>query len=406
MAGRRQGIASVRASSLSRHCVPPYDARSVAQTAGVLYFLGMAKLDDLTRWQRATLLCVTVLLGVMALAALAEGAVRVRHYLKYGGFWGIESTYTVDEASGLRVPVPGLREGSIEINSRGFRGPEIVAHKTPSTLRLAFLGGSTTYCAEVSSNELTWPHLVWGSLQRQFDNIKLDYINAGVPGYNAAASLKNLEYRVAELQPEVVVIYHATNDLSSNSYRAAREQGLVEEQGGDHPTWLSRYSLLWYLAEKNGRILLRRNHSTASTEKLSVESEILAEPFYKDLSELVAAAKRVAPVVVLVTFSHQLRHDQDPIRRAKAAETSLYYMPYMTVDGILAGFDAYNRVIREVASRSGAVLIDGETIIPADPIHFKDSVHFTDEGSRAMAARVVKGLLESPTFVQLVEESR
>lgn len=365
----------------------------------------MTKLNDLAGWQRIALVCVTVLVTVVALGALAEGVVRVRHYLKFGGIWGIEKTYTVDVASGLRVPIPGLKEGPIKINSRGFRSPEIVAQKSPPTLRLVFLGGSTTYCAEVSSNELTWPHLVWDSLQHQFGETRMDYVNAAVPGYNAATSLKNLEYRVAELEPDVVVIYHATNDLSSNSLRVAQELGIVAEQAEHLLSWPSRYSLLWYLAEKNGRILLRKNESAVSADKLTVDPESLAEPFLRDLSELVAAAKRVAPVVVLVTFSHQLRRDQDPQRQAEAAETSLYYMPYMTIDGLLSAFDAYNRVIREVADRTGAVLIDGETMIPGDPIYFNDSVHFTDQGSRAMAERVVNGLLESPTFMRLLRDS-
>ncbi len=82
--------------------------------------------------------------------------------------------------------------------------------------------------------------------------------------------------------------------------------------------------------------------------------------------------------------------------------TSLYYMPYMTLDGLIAGFEEYNRVIRSVAAETGAVLIGGEELIPADELHYNDSVHLSDAGSRVMAARVAHALLDAPAFRQLV----
>jgi len=63
-------------------------------------------------------------------------------------------------------------------------------------------------------------------------------------------------------------------------------------------------------------------------------------------------------------------------------------MPFMTPEGLLAAYARYNDVIRDVASEAGAQLIDGEHDIPGDDRHFTDSVHFTDAGSQAMAARV------------------
>jgi lysophospholipase L1-like esterase len=67
----------------------------------------------------------------------------------------------------------------------------------------------------------------------------------------------------------------------------------------------------------------------------------------------------------------------------------------MTPDQLVAAFDAYNAVIRALARTSGAFLIDGETDIPGDESHFVDSIHFTDRGSRRMADRVYRGLIDS-----------
>ena len=76
-------------------------------------------------------------------------------------------------------------------------------------------------------------------------------------------------------------------------------------------------------------------------------------------------------------------------------------MPYLTPEQLLAAFEAYNAVIRAAAMTSEAFLIDDDTTIPADGANFVDSIHFTDRGSRAMAQRVYKGLLESERLLAI-----
>ncbi len=78
----------------------------------------------------------------------------------------------------------------------------------------------------------------------------------------------------------------------------------------------------------------------------------------------------------------------------------------MSIEDLLTGFSTYNNVIREVANEFESVLIDDESKIPGVGIHFVDSVHFTDLGSRAMADRVVEGLVSSRKFDALVESVR
>lgn len=103
----------------------------------------MSRLNDLSQRDKILILALLVLVTCSLLVVLAEGAVRFRHWLKYGDMWGIEDTYTVDKKTGLRIPVPGSKFGSITINLQGFRSPEIDTPKPAATIRLAFLGAST-----------------------------------------------------------------------------------------------------------------------------------------------------------------------------------------------------------------------------------------------------------------------
>lgn len=366
------------------------------------------KLNELSKRKRTAVLATTFLVIVVLLLLIAELSVRVRSYLQSGFWWGVEDTYIVDDRTGLRIPQPGLTSPTIMINAHGFRSPEISVSNTERAIRIAFLGGSTTYCAEVSSNAMTWPHLVTDQIQAAFPEATFEYINAGVPGYGVAHSQRNLEARVAQFEPDIIVIYHATNDLSFNSFQAAMQAGLAEKRADESLFWLSNYSLLSYLIELNLKVLFlqsdeRRAGDTAS--KLQVDTNQLAAPFERDLRKLVRTSHDHSAAVAIATFSVQYRREQPQSEQTRAASTSLYYMPYMTVSGLLDSFDAYNEAIRDIAGSEDAILIDGENSIPGDDTHFNDSVHFKDAGSVAMARRVATALVNSAD-VQSIVKSR
>jgi len=362
-----------------------------------------SRLEEWPAWRRASLLVLLTLIACILILGLAEAGVRVRHMIRYGGnFWGIEDTYAVDSASGLRIPVPGGRFGPISINSFGFRSPEIEKAKPPGKLRIAFLGGSTTYCAEVSSNEMTWPHLVWKSLHEHWPTLNLDYINAGVPGYTTETLLRSLNARVAQFAPDIIVIYEATNDLSSNSYDLAHKQGVVQARQEETIGWLGHHSLLAYLIGKNLEVLRQQSRAESKVGKIKLDMAQLDAKFRRDYTNLVEASETVAPVVVTVTFSPRIRAEQSADDRRAAGITSLYYMPYMTLDDIIVAFNHYNQVIRDVAATHGTILVGGENTIPGDAQHYVDSVHFSDAGSAAMARRVTQVLMNSPAVQALV----
>lgn len=362
------------------------------------------KLDELSSGGRTLLIISFGLTAVLVLGLLAEGTVRVRQFFKYGYLGGVEEIYEIDHKTGLRVPVAGSELGPIKINSAGFRSPEIDNTKPPGSIRIAFIGGSTTFCSEVSSNEKTWPHLVWQQLVSKFPEQKMDYVNASVPGYTINSSTRNLEERVKSLNPDVIVLYHATNDLASNSHSIAKKEGLLEEVAIYEPFWLSEYSLLSNLVEKNLMILARESEAQDVEIKIAYDDAQLRDPFYRDLSKLVETSQAMADLVVLVTFSNRLRRDQSPEERLKASQTHLYHIPYLSINGLLDGFELYNRTIREIAASTGVLLIEVEDLIPGDDAHFIDSVHFTDRGSEAMAKLISRGLIESEQFQDLVSK--
>lgn len=355
------------------------------------------RLRRLLRW----LALVGLVLGAAALlAAAAEGFTRLRNWARTGNASGQTSLYRVDPESGLRVLVPNQRFAGIEINSLGFRGPEIELPKPPGRIRIAFLGASTTYCAEVSGNAATWPQGVVDRLNAAFPQARFDYVNAAAPGYTVLTSLRNFERRVKPLEPDIVVVYHATNDLSAELRRRAVAQGLAEAEQ-PRRGWLESHVLLWDLAVKNWRLIAARQAAAENRGRLDLAGAPLGERFGRELSNLLHSTGHAARRSAVVSFATRLRRDQTPAEQRAAAVSALVYMPYMSLDGLIEGYAAYNGVIRAVAARHGALLVGGEDDIPGDAIHFADSVHFTDAGSARMAERVAAALAADPVVVAL-----
>ena len=48
------------------------------------------------------------------------------------------------------------------------------------------------------------------------------------------------------------------------------------------------------------------------------------------------------------------------------------------------------------------MIVDAAPEIPGDPLHFFDSVHFTDAGSRVMADTMYEALVAAPEFEALM----
>jgi lysophospholipase L1-like esterase len=342
------------------------------------------------------------LAGVLVGLAGVEGLLRMRQLERYGTTVTSYYRFALDPATGLRIPEPGHSVGPIHVNSLGFRGPEIEQPKPVGRIRVAFLGASTTFCAEASSFETTWPWLVVEGLRADAPDLEFDLVNGGSGGFTTEHSLLSLERRIAPLEPDVIVVYCATNDLTVDTRRLAIERGLYTAGESDHSP-LGDWWLTFYLLEKNVRHYLR---TRSSAGELDLEPRSYSAGFEERLTRLVQAAKAHAPVVALVTFSVQLRPDQDPERLRAAAASAQFHMPFLSPEALLAAYAEYNRVIRAVAGTTGVVLVEGEDEITGNAKHFADSVHMRDPGLALQAARVLRGLRTHPAYGELLSRKR
>jgi lysophospholipase L1-like esterase len=347
----------------------------------------------LRRRRKAAFMMLTAVVFAVLMSIISEMAVRVRAWVRYGSGQpeAMDQMAAIDPATGLNVLRPGYQRHSsrvsMRINSLGFRGADFTVAKPPRTIRIAALGASTTFCAEVSSDDAVWPHRLQEALQRSHPDVTIQVINAGVPGYLASDSLKNLQLRVLPLDPDLVIYYEANNDLAFDTRTLARAQHLIPESSeSGWSRMLARHSLLFDLVQKNLRIsIAQRTNLVGKLDRLPPN---LPDRFVGQLDKFHRELENRGIPMVMSTFFVKYRRNQPADVQMHNASGVFYYMPWMTLDTLLDGIDMYNDAIVEYARSHGVVVIDDRDSIPGDDRYFADWIHFADAGAAAMGERV------------------
>lgn len=299
-------------------------------------------------------------------------------------------------------PTPDWSRGVDHHNSLGFRGVEVAPIKPPGVFRIACLGGSTTYGSGVEDPSQAYP----GALERELRirGHAVEVVNAGCPGWSSLQSLINLQIRVLELAPDLVIVYHGINDVHPRlvwpprAYR--RDQTGYIAPRPLSPRWWEASSVLRTLAVLGGLV-----------EPEASLSRLLGEPPPTDFSiefwrqtrdgvyprgifAEVSAAKMLAtnrPVF----FEANLR-SMAAISRASGAAT--VFMTWAYDRGVSPRNDPrlatmeyqeaiaeQNNVVRNLSVELGAPLLD----LVAESIsgdEYVDGSHFTTAGNRRRAA--------------------
>ncbi len=124
---------------------------------------------------------------------------------------------------------PGFRQDNrakggdqVSHNSLGFRGPETTWEKPEGVYRIVCLGGSSTYGFGPSSDATNWPARLEVHLNAAAPPRRVEVINGACQGYSTFESLINLSLRLLDFEPDLVITYHAINDMRCALWREAR----------------------------------------------------------------------------------------------------------------------------------------------------------------------------------------
>ncbi|MBI5749433.1 MAG: SGNH/GDSL hydrolase family protein [Nitrospinae bacterium] len=112
--------------------------------------------------------------------------------------------------------------GGIRHNNFGFRGKDITLKKHPNSVRIIFMGGSTTYESGIGGGDKVFTEILEDKLNQFFEGKKsIEVINAGVPTWSSVHSLINFATYLLDFEPDIIFLMDGLNDaavrISDNS---------------------------------------------------------------------------------------------------------------------------------------------------------------------------------------------
>lgn len=356
---------------------------------------------------------LVVTLTVLLLFILGE--VGLRLYEAFTPYISKTEPYLADHRYLGRTLLPNAHYAngvaSLQVNAEGFRGKPLLTPKPAGSYRIFALGGSTTFghFPDTHDDTVTYPAVLEGLLNQHKPNptvTQYEVVNAGVPGFSARTSLANFLFRVLYYQPDLIVIYHNTNDLSrygneANLLHPLHNQFMPEGVSVGLLDHLFGWSyLVQELRYTLGNRLAAWGHSTSPVAAQPwVLDARYPEAFRRDLRNLVVVAKAngVLPVLASQSIAFTAQTDFANLtadeRQMRFDRPALFYAT-VPPQQRYALFQHYNAIIREVAVAEAVPFADVDAVIPKTPEYHTDYCHLTDRGSALQAEVIYRTLTQ------------
>ena len=272
---------------------------------------------------------------------------------------------------------PDYRVDLIRHNALGYRGRDINIEKPDSVFRIVCLGGSTTYSVYIRDDQKAYPFLVEKNLKEKYGHRNLQIINAGVPGYNSWESLINLQFRVLDLQPDMIIIYHGTNDVHPRLIPTQYYQG---DNAGRRKQWeypeisiYDRSALLRFLRRHMGitsqvglETMITPTFEEGPVENFQTKEMLEQNPpiyFERNLRNMIAIAQANGIIPMLATWAYSPQKGD-----------------YASTEHYIQGFQEGNAIILKLGQELGVPVFDFASVMPQDANYWQDGRHVNYDG--------------------------
>ncbi len=347
-------------------------------------------------------------IGLIVVTILVTGLILELALRFYFGRFGtldeqIAYVYSRNQINALNqgtLPLPevdyGLSPNTPDHDALGYRGAEVEIPKPEGTFRIVAMGGSTTYGTSVHTDQ-SYPAQLQQVLRDQYGYSNVEVVNAGVAGYTTWQTFINLALRVTQLQPDLVIIYHAGNDVlprevdpdcyaGQNPLRGLDPRGHISVTNANVP--LSPSALYRFVAINLGWM-----PSPADLAALFVDSAIdcggtqegsdiehnveVNRPIYFERNErnMIAIAREYGFKIMFASWAF----------RAAAPEALPFWQTAVA---------EHNAITARVAQDEGALYFDYAAVAPTDPADWADYVHMSAAGNHLRAQAFAQFILD------------
>ena len=282
-------------------------------------------------------------------------------------------------------PTPNYRKGQTFHNSLGYRNDEFSLEKPNNVFRIVALGGSSTYDVSIKDNNKTFTAQLEKLLKEQYGYQNVQVINAGVPGYNSWEMLVNLEFRVLDLNPDLIIIYEGVNDVHARLVEPSSYRG---DDSGRRQQWQVPPVPLW----GHSALLRILSRMTNFSRQVSIDDFVSSPtywswPFEYRLDEDGADPTKILEENPPIYFQRNLEN-MAAITKEHGIEIlfatwahSPYLGDYASQGYYQQGFQENNEVVKEVANHDQVPLFDFAAVMPQDAKYWADGRHVNEAGA-------------------------
>jgi hypothetical protein len=285
----------------------------------------------------------------------------------------------------------------------GTRFDSVAAPPTPGVVRVATLGGSTTHNPHLPAHQ-RYPAVLEELLSSTGPH---EVLNAGMDWWTTKHSHINYATYVRDLDPEVVVVMHAINDLYRSFSSPRFSVGAYDPQwshfygpairGARPHTLIGRLTSSWNAWELNRRWyskwrFVERDHELATFRSLP--------DFERNLRSLVRTLRADGVRILLLTQPSLYHEGLDMTERARlwfpvtfcATPVDGWRWEVPSVTSMALAMQAYNDAVIRVAAEEGAEVLDLASVVPRTLEYFGDDVHYSAAGAALIAREVARAL--------------
>ncbi|HXD75873.1 MAG TPA: hypothetical protein VN628_19140, partial [Vicinamibacterales bacterium] len=296
--------------------------------------------------------------------------------------------------------------GWFVVNSFGWRGPDLTVARPPATIRIAFVGSSTTidpYYQPFSHIELVGLWLnEWASARKL--PYRFEVINAARTGIDSWSIREVVRQEVLSVDPDLIVYYEGANDFAPGKAMRLPEalplapkatfssRGKAEEFSA---IAVRVYDLGLKLRGIGGYEPRKPNYPFKWIDGISESSPDISKPrlpmdqqvIVDNLKLIQAAAAAngtdlgIASFVWMVYPGMRLDLSKHLVLFRYLNET---YFP-ATYAHMRRMADFQNRVFRAFVNAYGLTYLPMDETYPRDPDLFGDAIHMTERGQRLQA---------------------
>ena len=312
------------------------------------------------------------------------------------------------------------------VNRWGFRGDNIEQPKGANVFRIFVFGGSTVFCGTVPY-EQSHCYLLESRLRQAYPQYQIEVQNLGTDWHSTEHDTIKLLFLAQDFSPDLVITYHAINDLARSltpdafgegpywpDYRHYFGAAANLASGGRKVSWTVitghwcsdlRFDQIRVIGPEGKGLNGVRTLFVPKARPVEVTRWQSLPAFERNLRDFIGIARSKEMQVIVATQPSLYRADlTDAEQQLLAFLLSHHFQGKRpSLNSMIEGMRRFNDITRRLATESGIELVDLERLMPKSTEYMFDDVHYTKAGNELVGNAFADHIIESKLIDRAME---